>query len=480
MNNLLRAFSDKRLRYGTFSTVMIIVAIGMFMLVNMVADQLNISYDLTRERIFSLSPGSITIAQGLEADVTIYSLWPTGQENFMFQQLLEEYAAHSNRITVINRDPVLHPAFVEQFALPEEPIAHGSIIVVGPERHRVIHAAELVSTQFNWQTFQSVVTGFNVEPRVSNAINFVVAADSPIIYHVVGNDELQLPPNLIEEIEMSGYTLREVNLMFEPVPEDADMLFITMPGRDWTPEVAETILEYLQDEGRAIFVLGYRPVRFERMDEVLAAYGVRLGDYMVIESNPNHFFMNNHIWLLPDLLPNPITDPVIERNFMPVIAQSTGIDLLEMRRPSVTIEPFMRTSNQSYGRIDPSIATVTRVPGDADGPFDLAVTVEDMFFMATIGQTLTTRMVVFGSEFIMSEELNTSIGGTNWRVLVNSIDWLRGAPAQVWIPSQAPIHSAPLQMTQAQAGMIALFSVILLPLAFAATGLVIWLRRRNA
>jgi len=480
MNRILHSFKDKRFRYGSFSTVMIVVAVALFMLVNVVAGQINISRDLTRDQIFSLSQGSINIAQELTVDVTIYSLWPTGQENFMFQRLLEEYAAHSNRVTVINRDPTLHPQFVEQFAQPDEPIANGSIIVVGPDRHRVVHAADLVTTQFDMQTWQNRLVSFDIEPQVTNAINFVVAENTPIIYRVVGNNEFDLPAALIQEIEMSGYEIREVNLLTNEVPEDAAMLLITFPERDWSPDQAERILNYLENDGRAMFVLGYRATRFPRMDEVLAAFGISVGDYIIIEGNPNYFHMNNPVIMLPDFVSSEITDSLMERGFSPLIVQSTGIDTLDLRRPSTQIEPLIRTSNQAYGRNDPDVTVVTRVPQDIDGPFNLAVTVEENFFVMAINQTLTTRMVVIGSDLILDEVYNSAWGGTNWNFLINSFNWLREEPSRVFIPSQAPPASAPLAMTQGEVIRIAIFSVIVLPLAFGITGLVIWLRRRNA
>lgn len=478
-NNMLQAFKDKRFRYGSFSTVMIIIAVGLFVLVNLVVGQLNISRDLTQEQLFSLSQGSINIVRDLDADVTIYSLFPTGQENFLFQQLLEDYAAHSNRVTVTNRDPLLHPQFVESFAAPEESIAAGSIIVVGPERHRVVHAADLVTTQFDMNTWQNRIVSFNVEPQVTNAISFVVTADTPVIYRVIGNNEYEIPPALIHEMEMAGYEVREINLLTNEVPEDADLLFITFGERDWSSDQAERIREYLQNDGRAIFVLGYRTARFPMMDEVLAAFGIRIGDYIVIEGSANHFHMNNPLWLLPNFVSNEITDDLILRNFMPFIENSTGIDTLELRRTGTRIEPLIQTSSQAYGRVDPTVNTISRIPSDLSGPFNLAVSVEDSLFLAG-GQPLTTRMIVIASDNILGEGHNTAIGGSNWNFIINSLNWLREEPSRVFIPSQPLPQTMPLLIPEGSVMMITIFSIVVLPLAFGITGLVVWLRRRNA
>ncbi|MCL2016647.1 MAG: GldG family protein [Defluviitaleaceae bacterium] len=480
MSKILESFKNKSFRYGSFSTVMVIIAIGLFIFVNLVADQLNVTHDLTQDQLFTLSQGSLNIIRDLDSDVQIYSLWVTGQENFMFQQLLNDYANNSPRITVSNRDPLLHPAFVEQFAEPNVSVDTGSIIVVGQNRHRVIPVADLVTTQMNWQTFQNQIVSFNVEPQVTNAINFVTATETPVIYRVIGGNEFELPPALIQEITMAGYELRETNLLTGEVPEDAEMLLITFPEVDWSPTQAERILDFLQNDGRAMVVLGYRATRFDNLNEVFAAFGVEIGDYIVVEGSTAHFQMNNPLMLMPEFVSSEITDDLIARNARPFLEQATGINTLDLRRPSTRIEPLIVTSTQAFGRSDPTIAAVTQVPEDAPGPFNLAVSIEDNFFVPALGQSLTTRMVIISNDFILSEAHNAALGGANWNFFVNSLNWLRGAESTVFIPAQAPPTATTLTLTQGNALFIAFITIILIPLAFAVAGVFVWVRRRNA
>jgi len=470
---------NRRLRYGTFSTVMVIVAIALFVLINLVVEQLNISHDLTQDRIFSLSPGSVQIAQELDVDIHIYSLWSAGQEMFIFQQLLEEYASHSSHITLSNRDPILHPHFVEQFAEADEHISQGSIIVVGPERHRVVHIQDLITWDMDWRTGQSFPRAINLEPMITNAINFVRTDHSPVIYHVIGNNEFELPFGFVTELEMAGYEFREVNLLINDIPEDTALLLITMPGRDWSPEQAERVRTYLENNGRAIIFGSFRGgMRFPHFDSVIASFGLRVGDYVIIEGNPNYFLMNVPFMLLPDFVPNPITEPLLERNFMPLFIESAGLDLLEMRRATTTIEPLVLTSNQAFGRFDTEVTGITRIDGDADGPFALAVTVEEHFMIGR--ETATTRMIVLSCDSVLVDGINQQIAGTNYSFIINSINWLVGEESQIWIPGRNLPIVEPLQLTQLNAFVISAIAVIALPLTFAGIGLIVWLRRKNA
>jgi len=262
-------------------------------------------------------------------------------------------------------------------------------------------------------------------------------------------------------------------LLTTDVPADADILFITMPERDWSPDQTERVANYLQNGGRAIFVMGYRPERFPRVDEVLASLGVRVGDYIIIEGSPAHFYRNFPTLLLPDFVPTEITMPLLERGFIPLVFQATGVDTLDLRRPSTVISPVMRSSAQSYGRIHPEEGTpISRIAEDIDGPFSLAVTAEDTVW--------GSRVVVVSSDSVLREDYNEEMGGTNWSFLVNSLNWLREEPPRVFIRGRTPPAATPLTMNTAQVGMVAFVSVVVLPLFFAIVGIVVWLRRRNA
>jgi len=473
---------NKRLRYGTFSTAMILATIGLFVLINLVVDQLNISHDLTQDRFFTLSEGSRRIARELSTDITIYALFPTGQEEFIFTQLLEEYSSLSPHIRVEYRDPLLNPQFVRQFERADEAIDANSIIVVGPYRHRVIHSHELVTwrREINPQTFawQNTLVSINLEPHVTNAINFVTTTESPIIYHMVGNEELPLAPGLMEEFQMANYEVREVNLVMEDIPEDIDILLVTLPRRDWTPAQATRIYDFLRNDGRALLILGPlgEAAGFPLLEETLGAFGIVVGDYIVLEGHPG-FFIENPLTLVPEFVPHQITENLIERQFRPFLMLATGIDEAPLRRANTNIYPLITTSDHAYGKRDPNPQTINREEHDVPGPFNLAVAIEDRF---TADRTYTTRMVVLGSGAFLVPELNTALGGTNWSFLVDSVNWLRGEPSRIHIPPRAPSVSRQLIMTQSQANFVSGVSVFVLPIVFVVAGLVVWLRRRNA
>ena len=475
MNKIIASLKDKRFRYGSFSTAMVLFVIALFLLVNLVAGQLNVSKDLTQNKMYSLSRYTKEFLGTLEKDVTIYALFKTGQENLMFKQLLEEYAASSSHISVVYRDPVLYPAFVESYAKPDESIADNSVIVVSGNKHKIIHAADMVTYDYDYNTWQQYVSSIDIEPQVSNAINYVTLGETSVIYSVTGNNEIPVTANLVKQLELSNYEMREADLLLNEIPGDCDILFITTPSRDWSDDEAERVLKYLQNDGRAIFLLGYSQSLYPTMNSVLAAYGVALGDYIVIEGD-TRYYMGNQITLIGEFVPGDVTQNFIDKRYVPMMYQATGIDVLPLKKTSTKIEPLIVTSPSAYGKSNPESETINKEPGDTEGPFNLAVTVTDSYYTDT---NHYTKMVVLSSIYMLSEGYNNAVSGTNWEFIVNSVNWLQGQDTSIYIPSKSPYSSAQLSFNQAQAGMMALVSVIILPIAIIAAGLVIWFRRRH-
>jgi ABC-2 type transport system permease protein len=249
-----------------------------------------------------------------------------------------------------------------------------------------------------------------------------------------------------------------------------------MPGRDWSTDKAERVLSFLQNEGRAIFILGYQSERFVNLDNVLSAYGIGIGDYLVLEGDTNRFYMGNPGFIIPTFVPSEITQPLIDRRFVSLLVQTTAIDELTLVRSSTSIEPIMLTSPASYGKNNPEAASINKEPGDLEGPFALGVKVDDTWYTH---EAHTTKLIAFSCEFILEESINDMIGGTNWDLIINSLHWLSEQPVSIQIPSKSPSRVSPLSMSQGQANTIAFISVIALPLIFVGTGVFVWFRRRH-
>ena len=472
---------DKRFRYGTMSTAMMIFAVVIFVLVNLLADEFNRSWDLTDEQLYTLSDQSHRFLAELEMDVTLYYVARTGAESHLITQLLAEYSAASPRITTETRDPMINPTFVHQFITGAETgIPDGSVIVQSVQGFRIITPADMETWNVNPQTWQRVRESIDAEREITQAIHALTRGNPPVIYHITGSGEGPLPEAFVEFLEAENFIVREHNALMNDIPETADMLFITMPPRDWGSVKADRILYYLeQHEGRAFFALSFTFEPFPELSRVLQAYGLELGNYVVLEGNAGLTFMGNPMWMVPILGPHEdIIDPLTLHGFRQLFLEPTGIEISDMRRPSTRIEPLLASSRDSYGRhLDSDVETMLQIPQDEVGPFYLAVAVTDTVFVDT---TLTTRLVVVPTMTLLMSEVNNFVGGGNFAFVANSLNWLYGQPPGIWIPVRRPPGGAPVMLSDAQVFTMSGIAMGVLPIIALGMGLFVWFRRRHS
>ena len=466
---------SKRFRYGTFSTAMMLVAVALFLLVNLLASELSRPVDLTAEQMFSLSSQSHEFLRDLDQSVTIYSIAPTGNQHRTLSQLLVEYESASSFITVEHRDPMINPALIHQLAAAaglDDGISNGSVVIQSADRIRVLSPPDMMT--FDWQTGVPIL---NIEPAMTRAIHYVTQGTPTVVYQITGSGESPLSPAFLHFLASENFDMREVNAVIDDIPGDVDILFITAPARDWTEIKADRILSFLQNQGNAFIAMDYIAADTPNLDSVLAAYGMAISGFHVMEGNSNNIFMNIPFYIIPNAFPHEITNNLRERNLPTLTVLPTSIEILDARMTSTDITPLWITSADAFGRIDAEVTTPSRIPGDAAGPFNLAVVVTDTHFT---DQNMVTQMVVVSNREFMGDAVVNFIGAGNWNFVLNSLRWMQGQQPSIFIPPSRPPGTQPLMMTQMQANMLAGASMGLVPLICLSIGVFIWFKRRNS
>ena len=478
----LSLLKDKRFRYGTMSTAMMIIAIVVFVLVNLIADEFNQTWDLTAEQLYTLTPQTENFLETLDMDITLTYVTRTGGESHRLVQLLAQYDAASPRITTEQRDPTINPAFVLQFATDiEGGISDGSIIVQSPHDFRVVHPRDMGTWQRHPQTGQPIRATYEEETAITQAINALTLGEPLIIYHITGSGELTLPPALIEYLASENFIIRTHDAILHDIPETADGLFITMPNRDWGSIKADRILDYLDNnEGRAFFALGITVEPFPNLDRVLQAYGLQLGNYAVVETDPDRTFMRALMGEPAAMMPTwelheEITFPLVLQGFTSILfARPSGLEILDLRRDNTVIEPLLTTTRDAVAiLLDSDVDN----PELIDGPFDIAVAVTETFMGAT---PRVTRLVVVSDWIFMHEQFNALIGGGNWAFISTSLNWLQDQPAGIWIPPRRPAGAAPVMLSDAQVVTMTGVAMGVIPIGLFAAGIFVWFRRRHS
>ena len=140
MKNL---FKDKRIKYGTYSTVVAMIFLAILVMINLVVGQFNRSFDTTKDKLFGLSSETQQVLDNMTSKVTIYTTSKTGSSDSIgdrVEQVLTQYKQKSKvgSLNVENIDLYLHPDFAKNYNSEDKPVSTGSIIVVSNDKYRVI------------------------------------------------------------------------------------------------------------------------------------------------------------------------------------------------------------------------------------------------------------------------------------------------------------------------------------------------------
>jgi len=469
-----------RLRLGTLSTLMVVFAVAITIAVNMVVENLDLFYDLTPDHFFSISETSNEILANLDREVTIYTLFRTGEEIAIYQQFLQNYRTFP-MVDVVNVDPFIHADFVARHAGPGQNIPVNSIIVDSEGRHRVIFPHEMRTTRFDMFTFTEVVESITFESVVTNAIRQVASGFEYTIYFVTGHDEIPLSPAFAREFADWHFTLEELNVtMIDRIPDDASALFITTPQRDWSDFTTQMILEYLENGGKAVFFIDFNDVEYTNLRRLVNYFGIDFADNAILESDANFLVPFQGGQINPFALRpieygrHSITADIIDSDFSIFLMNARPVRELPVTRQNLTIEPLLITSPNSYLKdlqnFDPETMSLAREPDDPTGPFGVAFAVTDR------NSSPHARIVFTGTESLLYDHLNT--GANSWLVL-NMFSWAMDTLPNVWIEAQVVNNSNLTFTSRSQQEFVIIVSLFVIPGTVLATGTVVWLRRRN-
>ena len=88
----------RHIKYGGYAAIITIAVIAVLIGVNLIAQVLAPQFDMTQNKLFSISEQSEQVVDNLKNPVTIYCLWEPGKETVQVKQIVDLYAGRSKNI----------------------------------------------------------------------------------------------------------------------------------------------------------------------------------------------------------------------------------------------------------------------------------------------------------------------------------------------------------------------------------------------
>ncbi|MEA2064262.1 MAG: Gldg family protein [Gemmatimonadota bacterium] len=266
----------------------------------------------------------------------------------------------------------------------------------------------------------------------------------------------------------------------KPVPDSCEVLVIAGPEKDFLPVELESIGNYLDSGGRALFLL--EPFKAGNLDSLLASYGIRLDNDLVIDLL-NATVISPFIFMISEYETHEITR-FFDVGTMFATVRSVRADSTLPR--GVTADEFIKTSEMSCAetntellRINPE-AVMQKAQHQGE-QVPLAVASKISFEDSTDAVNSTAgageaRVVVIGDRDFITNELLPQLGNND--LLLNTLRWLQGQTDQITIAPRET-ENTPLVLERGQLNTLRLVCLLGMPVSIILAGLLVWVRRRS-
>jgi len=103
-----------KVKHAALSVAISIAVLVGLVLVNLLAGELDLKFDMTRRDLYTLTEETRQMLAEIEQEVTLYYLAKPGQENITVGELLEQYAS-SESIRLEQVDPDRNPGLIARY-----------------------------------------------------------------------------------------------------------------------------------------------------------------------------------------------------------------------------------------------------------------------------------------------------------------------------------------------------------------------------
>lgn len=450
----------RQTKYVLYVTSYVLVVVTILVVLNVLANRHNKSYDTTSNKRYSLSPQTEKIVKGLKQPVTI-TYYDQSTRFSQAKDELDQYANLSPRVHVNYVDPDKNPELARAAGIKE----YGTAIVQIGDRKE---AAKDIT--------EEGITGAFIRDLKSNTRTVCFAEGSG--EHAIEDSDRNGYSRLKDLLGKDEYEAKSINLVLKAeVPSDCTVLVIAGPDADYQQPETEAIKKYVQDGGRALFMLdpplklGHSEVaENQELNKVLEGWGVTPQKDLILDMNPIGQIagLGPQVALVTTYDSHAIVNDMTRRVTGFPLARS----LESKNGDKTTVQKLFSSSEESLAttKLDsPSINPDD--PKNIKGPLLLAVAGT----YNTGKENSQGRFVVIGSSIWAA---NSFLGFNGNRDLaMNTINWLASDEDLISIRPKAP-EDRRITLTNAQMRWVRLSSQFLLPLLVVIAGVSVWWRRR--
>ena len=467
------AFAGKGIKIGAYSIFNVLVAGALTILVNVALDYVPeqyISFDVTVNKLFTLTDDTVEFVSNLSQDVTIYVFVDEDSKDGDLDRTLQQLKGYSDHIQVEYVSPVANPMFYYKYT-DIQPTTN-SLIVVGDNASTVVDYNDMYLYQMNYYTYSNELVGYDGEGQIVSALARVAISDLPKFYAVLGHDELTINEKFINALYKENVTYDTLNLhAVDEVPQDAYGIILNAPINDYSNDDKEKILSYLEQGGNAFIIIPRAQIntKMENFEQIVGYYGVSVVDGLIVESDRGMYYQTPY-----DMFPNIVYDDITEQIYNGTVFAplSRGLSYDEDSE-DVIYRPLLTTSDEAFSKTNVlNLEDYRKTDADIDGPFVIAMEVEKPTANGEV-----TKAVIVSTQVMFTAEADNVVPGYNAKLFGSIIADLADRDTSMGIPIK--YYEIGNFAFSARTVFLVGVLIVLMTIFCLLAGLVVWISRRR-
>lgn len=452
MRFILNSFFSYRHRFVLGINFLLLLVF--FIILLTISHYFNLSFDFTPKQNNTLPSATRDMLISLDKDLHITVFYEKGNKH-EYQQMLRLISTESKHISYQTLNLDNNPGIAQL-----NDVSHYG--------HAVIQ----------FQNRKYIVNMSNPNNFLKELAKITQPDKNQNIYFTTGHGEVsfsQKCKELRDDLKLLGLNTHVINLGIQNhIPDNASLLIVADPRRDFLPKEIKSIHKYIDQGGKIIFML--EPFsQLPRISRILRDYNISFHNEIIAdEANKLHNF-DIYTPFIPSFARGPITKELTLPAIFPTVAY---FKIHQNQNAHIFTQFLAQSSEKSFSIADQSQISVRKSPSKQsashNGPFIVSVLAANK---APHSNDKHSELICFGDvDFIKDQFIDLY---SNKPLFINSVKWLlpenEAQNTTYWKTDQNfPYH----HMSQQQAKWTFVFPVILFPSVFLCLGFFVFFYRR--
>ena len=501
-------------RVVALRSVGLLLVLAIAGLVNYISYRRYERWDLTRDKIYTLSDRTESLLAGLEQDVDMYVFLSQAEPVFHdLRELLNRYREHSDHIHTEFIDPDREPT---KFKVSAEKLgvrvglqedgrteAELAVLVKSGERRWSITRDDLINVDLDSLegSGRNAKVDVKTEQALSGAIVQVTTGRPTKVCVTEGHGEWSLDGEGQRPLTAISEELKRENIKLEALssrgkaklPETCDAIFVLGPNKPFSAAEADALKAYLAAGGNLLLavdpVVSGTEIEATGLEEVTEAFGISLDRDIVVELDSERLLTSSPVehFLAVNFGDHQVVRPLRVLGAPVVMALARSLSLSD----NGDAEALVSASEKAYGEtsLTQLAAGDDLVPaeGDVPGPIVLAAAVETLSGGGAEDEDSAGekdkkkaggRLVVVGDSDFLSQDLVQQPQLANVDLLATMTGYLTEREALVAIAPRK-VDAQGVIITDDDLSAILWRTVLLMPLAVCVLGVGVWWQRKQ-